>query len=119
MCRHTVADDDLTAAAAEPFDTDPHSTCIVGSSRMDEDLPEGVQGDNAMSRSQNKILRVTLEETLAELRAINLWNRIYALQETPNAIEAIAWEMRRRRVSELTRAFLETFVAPLEDADGS
>jgi hypothetical protein len=72
-----------------------------------------------MSMSQKNVIRARLEETLAELRAINLWDRIYILKETPTPIEAIAWQARRRRMSDLTREFLETLVAQLENSDGS
>jgi hypothetical protein len=72
-----------------------------------------------MSMSQKNVIRARLEETLAELRAINLWDRIYILKETPTLIEAIAWQTRRRRMSDLTREFLETLVAQLENSDGS
>ena len=47
-----------------------------------------------------------LQELLYELKAINLWDREYAIQDHHDSIEAEAWKARRLRVVELQRELL-------------
>ena len=45
--------------------------------------------------------QVDFQELWQELRAINLWDRIYKGSESHDFIETSAWEARRRRFLEI------------------
>ena len=48
-------------------------------------------------------VRTRLEQMLAELKAINAWDRDYVSQDAPDEIARAAWKARRARLEEIRR----------------
>ena len=52
-----------------------------------------------------ELTRKKLQHMLHELKAVNLWDYHYILEEKPDFIETAAWNARRSRVVELQQEF--------------
>jgi len=53
--------------------------------------------------AQGTVQNQLLEDLLAELCAINVWDRYYFFQQTRDEIDIVAWEARRQRLTEIQK----------------